>query len=253
MIFFSCKQEINLSIPNSAPVLVIQGEITTEKDSSYLNITKTVSYFSSDPIPTIDSAVVSVNGITFKPKGNGIYKPDTSFAGTINTQYNLSVTYQGVNYTSTSFLDPMFNIDSVDSFHQPARGPRGIDGYTVRFWWTDTRTPGKFTYIRYGKNSADFSQDSFFRNIVLMDNSLTKLNTQLSYNIGRSYQPGDTVFAILKSCDYNMYYFLQAYKTQTSSPPGPFQTPPANLPTNIRGGALGYFVASDVRRFKKGL
>jgi len=253
-----CKQEINLDIPNSSQMVVVQGEISTEKDSSFVYLSQTVSYYSNDGTPKIDNAIVSVNGVSFKSKGLGIYKPDTPFIGTINTIYNLNVALNGSTFTSSALLDPMFNIDYVDSVYYPAQGGGGSggqrrDGYSVRFWWTDTRTPAKYTYMRYGRTSLEILQDSFFRNIVLLDNSQTKLNTPISREIPRHYQPGDTVIAILKSCDKNMYYFLQAYQMQNSNTPGPFQIPPANLPTNINGGAIGYFTAYDVRRFRKGL
>ncbi|MFI5221726.1 MAG: DUF4249 family protein [Bacteroidia bacterium] len=261
---FSCTQIISLDIPNSDPVLVVQGEILSTQDSSYVQLTKTVSYYSTDVIPAVDNASVSVlfngNTVVFKSKGDGIYKPDSGFLGTVNTQYNLNVNYNGTNYTASSFMDPMFNIDYVDSVYEPGNGGgggpgggRNSSGYRVRFWWMDTRPNGKYTYIRYGHTLTDFAQDSFLRNIILLDNSQTKLNAEISYNLGRRYQQGDTVFAVLKSCDYNMFYFLQSYRTQTSNAPGPFQTPRANLPTNISGGAIGFFAASDVRRFRKGL
>ena len=251
---YSCMQEITLDIPNSGPLLVVQGEISTETDSSFINLTQTVSYYSSDPIPTVDNAIVSVNGIPFKSKGNGIYKADAPFAGVINSIYHLNIVYKGTTYTASSQLDPMFNIDSVgDVYTSNGNGFRNRTGYLLSMWWTDTRPSGKYTYIRYGRNQTDFSQDSFFRNIILLDNAQTKLNAQISYQLPRLYQPGDSVFAILKSCDHNMYYFLQSYQMQNSNAPGPFQIPPANLPTNITGGAVGYFTACDVRRFRKGL
>lgn len=256
-----CKQEITLDLPNSSPMLVVQGEISTEQDSSFVNLTQTVSYYSTAPIPTVDNAKVTVNGILFNPKGNGIYKADAPFVGTVNTVYNLNIVYNGATFTSQTLLDQMFNIDYVDSVYYQGIGGGGgpggggfrRSGFAVRFWWTDTRTPAKYTYMRYGRTSIEILQDSFFRNMVLMDNSLTKINTQISRELPRHYQPGDTVIAILKSCDKNMYYFLQAYQSQTSGAPGPFQVPPANLPTNISGGALGYFSACDVKRFRKGL
>ena len=95
-------------------MLVVQGEILTEPDSSFVNLTQTVSYYSNDPIPTVNNAAVTVNGILFKPKGNGIYKPDTPFVGKINTIYNLNVAYNGSTFTSSTLLDEMFNIDYVD-------------------------------------------------------------------------------------------------------------------------------------------
>ncbi len=271
MILFSCQQIISVDIPDSTPKLVVQGEILTDKDSSYVYLTKSVSYYSNDVYPTVNNAVVTVsyNGknVLFKPVGNGVYKPDSGFVPPINTQYSLNINYDGNTYTSTTFLDQLFNIDYVDSVYTVQTGGGGPgsggpggggpgggkprSGSSVRLWWTDTRMPGKYTYIRFRHTQLEQQQDSFLRNIVLLDNSQTNLNSQISFQLPRRYQPGDSVFVILKSCDYNMYYFFQAYRAQTSSPPGPFQTPPANLPTNVRGGAIGYFVASDIRKLWK--
>jgi hypothetical protein len=53
-----------------------------------------------------------------------------------------------------------------------------------------------------------------------------------------------------RSIDIKMRDFLAAYGSQNPNIPGPFQVPPANLPTNISGGAVGYFVGYDVKRFR---
>jgi hypothetical protein len=82
----------------------------------------------------------------------------------------------------------------------------------------------------------------------LFDNGVTRSG---SYEFELPFlrlQRNDYTYMIFRSVDKNMYDFINAYNSQTSGAPGPFQVPPANLPTNIEGGALGYFATYDVVR-----
>jgi hypothetical protein len=88
-------------------------------------------------------------------------------------------------------------------------------------------------------------------NQILFDNALTPANKPYVFEIPFTrFQTGDTYIAIFRSIDKNMFDFITAYGSQNPDIPGPFQVPPANLPTNIRGGGVGYFAGYDVKRFR---
>jgi len=66
----SCKEEIKLDFPSSEKKLVVEAEISTEMDSSYIKLTMSADYYSSDPYPNVTTASVNVNGVTFPYVGN---------------------------------------------------------------------------------------------------------------------------------------------------------------------------------------
>ena len=62
----SCKEEIKLDFPASEKKLVVEAEITTEMDSSYVRLTMSADYYSTDPYPNVTNATVNVNGVNLR-------------------------------------------------------------------------------------------------------------------------------------------------------------------------------------------
>jgi predicted small lipoprotein YifL len=87
----SCKEEIKLDFPSSEKKLVVEAEISTEMDSSYVKLTMSADYYSTDPYPSVSSATVTVNGVKFPYVGNGIYRAPSPYVGITGTLYNLTI------------------------------------------------------------------------------------------------------------------------------------------------------------------
>lgn len=255
LLLTACEEQIDIDIPSSDRKIVIEAEVTTEKDSSYVRITQTADYYATSPAPVINNATVTVNGVPFTPVGNGMYKPASPFIGIINSTYELNILHEGKTYRSTSKLTPMFVVDSVVPLYKQAEGFLK-SGFTALYYATDNRPQTAYTYYQFGKvakvisdNPVDtFFVDSLFRNRILFDNASTNRGSYAFELPFLRLDAGDTVIQIFRSVDKNMFDFIRAYITQTSGAPGPFQAPPANLPTNISGGAMGYFATYDVLR-----
>lgn len=251
LIFTSCEEVIDIDVPDNTEKIVIEGQVTTEMDSSFIRITKSVGYFNNtSTTPLVSDAVVDVNGIAFTHVGNGIYKPALGYIGVTNTIYNLTVTQAGKLYTSSSILDPMFQVDTIVSYFKPKNG--FIDeGYGVAFKAFDNRTRTKYTYFRFGfRNTIDTQgKDSIFNFRVLFDNKNSVINQPYVFELPfLRLQPNDTAILIFRSIDESANRYYQALSDRGGAG-GPFSTPPANLPTNIKGGALGLFAAYDVKRY----
>jgi hypothetical protein len=247
----SCKEKIDIQVADANPIVVIESEITTELDSSFVKLSLSSNYFSSLEIPIIKTANVSVNGVPFlfDPKLN-LYKPLSGYIGKTDSIYNLLVSYDGKNYTSSAKLEKMFR---VDSFYQTWKEAEGFleAGYSVSYAAYDDRPQTKYTYFVNGYFDTIVQRDSFDGNIILFDNAFTPINETYQFEIPFArFNSGDEYVAIFRSIDKNMNDFLNAYSNQNPDIPGPFQVPPANLPTNISGGALGYFATYDVSRWR---
>jgi hypothetical protein len=113
----------------------------------------------------------------------------------------------------------------------------------------DDRPRTKYTYFRQGYYDTIVHRDSLLDFKVLFNNDQTPLYQEYNFELPFTrLQVGEECIMIFRSVDKNMNDFIDAYENQTSGAPGPFQVPPANLPTNISGGAIGYFATYDVIR-----
>jgi hypothetical protein len=244
----SCKEEVDLDVPNGEPKVVVESEITTETDSSFVKITKTSNYYSTDPYPTITDATVTVNGVPFLHTGKGIYRPAVPYTGIRGQIYNLNIVAEGKTYTSSAILERMFRVDSVFQIYKDKEAFQDA-GYTINFVGFDDRPRTKYTYFRQGKFDTIVQRDSIEDFKVLFNSTETKVGE--SYNFELPFtrlQKGEECIMIFRSVTKEMSDFIAAYSLQTDGAPGPFQVPPANLPTNVTGGAIGYFATYDVVR-----
>jgi hypothetical protein len=250
----SCQQVIDVDVPANTVKIVVEGSINTETDSSFIRITRSVGYFdNTSSTPLVTNATTTVNGVPFIHIGAGIYKPASPYTGVTNTLYNLKIQVDGQTYTSSSFLEPLFEIDTIISFFKKGDGFTD-DGYAVKYIGIDNRTPVKYTYFQFGFNSQKDSdgKDSLYDFNVLFDNKGSILNTPFEFEIPfLRLQPKDTAILIFRSIDEASYRYYFSLGNRGSG--GPFSTPPANLPTNIVGTkeALGLFAAYDVKRYRK--
>lgn len=248
----SCEEVIDVDIPADENKVVVEGYVTTERDSSYVRLSRTLSFFdNTSPVPQVINAAVTVNNDTFYHVANGIYRPAAGYTGIAGTAYNLRVLADGKLYTSTAMLDPMYQVDTLVTVFKAKEG--FIDeGYTVKFIGRDDRPRVKYTYFRFGfKNELETQgKDSFEDFRVLFDNKNSVLNTPYEFELPfLRLKENDTVITIFRSVDENVYRYLLALGNRQGGG-GPFSVPPANLPTNINGGGLGIFAAYDVKRFR---
>lgn len=244
----SCKEAIDLDVPGGEKKMVVEAEVTTETDSSYVKLTWTADYYSRDPYPVIENANVTVNGVVFNYTGKGIYRAPSPYVGKVGETYTLNIVHEGKTYGAKAVLEPMFRIDSIFQVFKPAEGfiP---EGYSINYIGYDDRPKVKYTYFRLGYFDTIVQHDSISEMKILFDNEFTPRFVPFAFELPFTrFKVGEESVLIFRSIDKNMNDFISAYDTQTSGAPGPFQSPPANLPTNITGGAIGYFATYDVVR-----
>lgn len=246
----ACQEKIDIEVPGGEPKLVIEAEVNSDEGiGSYVKLSLSSDYFGPAKYPQIKDAEVSINGINFVMVDDGLFLPPSGYRGYADTTYNLLVKYNGQTYTATSKLEPMFRVDSLFQTFKPREGFLP-EGYSISYSGFDSRKPIKYTYFQSGIISETTNMDSLQNGLVLFDNSVTPIGIQYNFELPFTrFKSGTRFFCIFRSCDKAMYDLLNEYGTQSSGAPGPFQAPPANLPTNIKGGALGYFATYDYKRF----
>lgn len=248
VLFSACEEKIDLDLSTEGQKPVVEGRVTTETDSSYIRLTFTAPYNSNQAPPPITNATVEVTmdndpPVLFNHVGNGMYKPAAGYVGKKDHNYSIKAVIDGKEYTAQSYLYPMYDV--VDTLIQEFKPKQGFidEGYAITYWGNYNQLPRKYYWFRYGKN------DSLEDGDILFDNADIPYNQSQPFELPFfRAQKGDSVMLIFRSIDIYTYNYLYALGNLTGDIPGLFQSPPANPPTNIKGGAVGFFYAADVVR-----
>jgi hypothetical protein len=243
----SCTKVININLNFSSPRIIIEGEISDQRSSCYVRISKSANFFEQNIFPTVSGALVTItddlgNKSVLSETSAGYYTA-TSYRGAFDRTYTVSVTAEGKTYTAISKMGMPVSIDVIgqglfnfNGFGGPGKiiyvkiqyiDPAGITNYY------------RFVEIINGKASDD----------ILVDNDVLRDGNTITQDIFRrdsTLQAGDSVTILLETIDKNVYtYFSQL--DQITQNFGGQSASPANPTGNFDNGALGYFSAYSVR------
>lgn len=247
-LFTACTEKVDIQLGETDPRVVIEGYLVTESDSSYVRLSWTQDYFNpSDPV-WINNGTVEITddlgtSLLFNNAGDGKYTGPAGFQADTGRVYNLKVIVNGQEYTAQSTLFPMFEVDPQLAFEFMPATAFTDEGYAVTYYSVDSRGQDIYTKFNFGQNDTIFDQE------ILFSGADIKKNERVPFELPfYRAQSGDSVMLIFKSVDTPVAKYFEALSSLNSGAPGPFQTPPANPPTNISGGAVGYFWCTDVVR-----
>jgi hypothetical protein len=239
----SCKKVINVDIHNSAPQIVIVGEVTNGPGPYQVTITQTVNFNDSNNFPPVSGASVLItneNGLrdSLTESSPGLYLTHSNWQGSPGLLYTLSVTAGGNTYTAQSTMPQPVPLDSVGFFFDNNRGggntiieaipyfqdPAGIHNY-YRFTETVNGIPLNKVFIF----NDQFSDGRYIHEPLYDDSSYSHL------------QPKDSLDLSMYCIDSATYGYLNTLLQVSST--GFQSATPANPNANFSGGALGYFSA----------
>ncbi|WP_162426614.1 DUF4249 domain-containing protein [Pontibacter pudoricolor] len=241
--FTSCEEVIDYELRNADTKLVVEGLVTNQAGPYTVRLSNTRGYLEEGRTPGVNGAIVTIsdnhgNTETLEATGDGLYQTKT-LQGTPGYTYYLQVVVDGKTYTARSYMPTVSTIDSL-TFEYHKKTHMEDEGYYPIIHFADPA--GKGNNYRW----------NVYVNGVLDPDELAVLNDELydgSYghaNMGFIIQKGDHLRVELLSIDKPAYNFWYALVNQQNSTGGPFESTPANAPTNISGGAIGYFGASAV-------
>jgi hypothetical protein len=222
-------------------------------------LTTTTSYYYNEAPPPVTGAIVDIsddlgNLETLTEVESGKYATSPLFYALPGRTYTLNVELAGEingykSYSASSFVHPIYPIDSIGLVYQPDWGEKGF--YEVTCYYQDPPT-------------KDFYMFNIFKNNELLTDTISKrfvINDEL-YNgnytngIGVGYldqaierevlHPGDTVKFQGCNITEDYYNFVVALQTETGYNNPLFSGPPANVKGNISNGAAGFFAAYGV-------
>jgi len=236
----SCKDVIDVDLRTADPQLVIDGSIRMGEFAEVL-ITKTKEFSGSNEYTPVTDAVVTIttgqNSEILQCNEEGRYVA-TAIIGTERTTYHLSVWYEDVEYTSTSYMPPRVEIDELTIWKMPIRDiadpqvhfkdPIGEENQYYRF----------VLYINGVKPTLRDRLEDRLMSTEFVDGSNISQPIFISYQTDRDDDPiekGDLVTVEMQCIDKGVYKFFETlYNVEDAL---------ANPTSNIKGGALGYFGA----------
>jgi hypothetical protein len=238
----SCEKEVILNLEDSGEKFVIEGIITNNSNIQTIKINKSVQFYDSNNYPTVSNAVVKVseNGktpITFTETSSGIYQA-TNFVGIPGYTYTLSITIEGVEYTSSSTMPQIVPLIEViyeeNTFNPPGQDPN----YMVTPIFLDPVNSKNF--YRFNLITNDIKDKSFFTlNDDLINGQINSFGLASS-NEDNAIILGSKVKIEMLGIDKNVYNYFYVLEQNSDS-----QNTPNNPKSNINNNALGYFSAQN--------
>ncbi len=251
----SCEEVIDVDLKEVEPSLVVEALVTDSLAPYIARLTTTKDFFSADRAPVVTTAFVTIsddagNLDTLKHASNGIYltSPFNLKRGVANRKYTLNISYKNKTYTATSVLRPKMQLDSI-TYKFIQGNPLQKKGYYLTVHAQDRPEKGDYFQIRISRNDTV----QIFPVKYLTDGDLfLEPEKPIRADLPYQFNLNDSATADFFSITKEYYEYLFNLNNQLQAGGSPFDPQPANLPTNISGGAFGYFVVAGVvqKKFK---
>ena len=268
MMLSSCEKNIDITLKNADPVLVVDAQIENGKIPTVV-LTTSLNYF-SQITPSIlagsfvHDADITISNGTFThllkeytyPLGGGYfgyyYTIDsanlaTAFVGEFNKEYVMHINSKGKNYDAKTTI-PLLTKHPDSLWFKPA--PMNPDSNKRVLMARTTDPPGLGNYIRYftKRNNGVFfpGENSVFDDSVI-DGTTYEVqvdpgvdsNNPASFD-DNFFEKGDTVTLKICNIDKATYTFWNTWEFARQSVGNPFSQP-GKVIGNISNGALGVF------------
>ena len=248
----SCSEKIDFDLNDEDNQrLVVDAELTNEAKIQRIELTRTTSYYYNQPAPPEENATVSVSGngrtIPFIETSPGIYETTQPDSGVIDQSYTLNIaTTDGETYSASSYLKRVASIDSIAYDYS-----NFWEEYVLYFYGKEPAGKGDYymwqVYIdgqldNDTLNEVVFSEDDFVDGATIPGLEFYYINPD-------KLQDTSDVTVKMLSISKEYYDHILASLLETEWRGGPFDGPPANVPSNINNGAVGFFNTSAVSSY----
>lgn len=237
----ACEDIIDVDLRSVEPRLVIEGTIRMD-DVARVRITKTKDFGSTNEYVPINNAVVTVEDDAGNKEQLNFDESGSYIAGMIsgveNRTYKLTVVYEEKEYTATSFMPPVVEIDSLTLWKFPMTDypypmvhfvdPKGqVNEYYRYVVYVNGERPDK----REKLFSAEFTDGSIIREPLFVRSEDEDED---------AIHQGDEITVEMQCVDKDVYTFFSTLSMVENNLTNPT--------SNIKGGALGYFGAYSFAR-----
>lgn len=225
---------------SGAQILVSDGSITDTLEQICTN----------NLDPSLKPLVAQFLGVSESDLDNFNYCAYTSFNaaifGVVGKTYSLTINVEGKTYTSKTTIMPPPTIDSTYFKYNGTYTDRGyawivIDDNPNVYNTYFAQVKSLVTDTRFFTPYGPAFDDEYFNGLKFkfgIPNAGSYQNDSISKDMQGYFKVGDTAVVSLSSMDLDVYNFMLQKYAQVDNGGNPFASP-ANIPTNIVGGALG--------------
>ncbi len=253
----ACVREIDLEDVNGPPSgrLVVEGYFTNEARPHLVRLTRTGPAIVTDSPAPVSGATVSITdgervlALDEKPAGSGHYFTADTVRGEVGKTYTLTITLNGQTYTAADRMEPVAPFSERDQvlipdqylFYASGRGYT-LEVPTARFGFPAAvqQTIG-FVNPQLARDRGVNEHTVFYHFPGVEPNGLLPRTAE-----PLRFQRGDTLFQRRASMSEAYQRFTRAMLIQAEYFGGVLGSVPADVPTNVTGGAVGFFAASAV-------
>ena len=247
----ACEKVIDYPLRTTDEKLVVEGLVTDQPGPYTVRLSGTTGYLTNGKVPPRDADLVTITDVeagltdTLRRTEAGTYQTTPKLGvGQVNHAYRLLVVRGAQRVEGTSRLRPCAPLDSISfTYRTPGNDAVRDSGYYVTFYFQEPAGRGDYYRFKLYENGAwSNHNDLAFFDDELYDGSYGDAE------IGAyPAQRGDTVRLDMLSLDRAAFDFYTGLASSQQQGGTPFDSPPANAPTNLSGGAFGFFGASQLR------
>jgi hypothetical protein len=246
----SCEKEITLDLDDKSGNIVIEANITDQPGPYFVRITKSIAFTQENEYPPVENTYVSLvddlgQSEVLKYAGKGVYQT-TFFQGQSGRTYTLRIMAEGKEYIAQSTMPDVVNFEGLE---QDSFMVGGEISYTLLPIFTDPPALGNRYLFSYNVNNR--SKNNFQEFSDNINNGLLNQRPLILPNDDEDgsakVKVGDTINVEMRCIDEKVYTYYSAL-LQLSNGGANGGVTPANPPSNINNGALGYFSAHTVRK-----
>ena len=255
----ACTERIDINVGSTYTRLVVYGTITTDTMAHQICLSKSADYFSNKPVEKISGAKVTISDGTVvtllheSATEPGVYETPSDFYGVPGRTYRLFVEQvdlgdgKFVSDSASSYLPKALPVDSIrveqDDFY--------TEGWAVKLFAKDPEGEGNCyafkTYIN-GKLDTDTLSNHTTTDDRFFDGNYTNGITVFFYEDLEKIKYGDNVTLETMMITRDYMDFITSVQTAVGGRDPLFSGPPANITTNFKNGALGFFAAYSLTR-----
>jgi len=260
----ACEEDIDLKLKDTAPRFVVDGRITTDTTTHVVRLTMSADYFSNQSVPAVSGAKVTIDDghqLTLLSESNdepGFYLTPADYFGLPGRTYKLKIEEVDVNndgqseiYEAESTLQPVNDIDSIDYEYDD------MDKVWKVFLYAQDIADREDYYMWAVSKNDSIVSDQYSELISTSDEFFDGNYAHRKWvqfikeedeegDVKITIKEGDWIKLFMCGITKEFHEYLEAVDEETGFKNPMFSGPPANVPTNISNGALGYFTAYSV-------
>ena len=250
LLLSGCETPVDLDLQQGAPRLAVEAIVTDQPDLSYVKLSLSAPYAKGEEPQAVTRAEVRLTDSQGKSTAlvhhaGGEYRPAAGFKGEVGQTYTLTIKANGQTYTAASTLNAVAALDKVSFLYSDGQHDElgRMEGYYLSIAFQEmpkVKNYYKLDIVRngelYQKNAGD---------ILILDDKFYDGSYLDDVDIPTKFTQGDSLHVRLLSLNPEAYFFYEAL-SHLHRQGGPFGRNPANLPTNLSNGAVGFFSASAV-------